>query len=177
MFYPILKKMVKVSSAKNDLSISPVVSIYSIPVTDIQGRTDTLEAFRGKKMLIVNTASECGYTPQYEALQSLHQRFGDKIAVLAFPCNDFGGQEPAEEITIHAFCQARYGVTFPLFSKIHVVGIGQHPLYAWLSDAGKNGWNSEVPTWNFCKYLIDEEGKLLYFFNASFDPLDKLITG
>jgi len=161
----------------NTHNIPPVQDIYAIPVTSIQGEEMTLEKFKGKKILIVNTASECGYTPQYESLQKLHELHGNKIAVLGFPCNDFGAQEPDDEKSISSFCKSNYGVTFPMFSKIHVVGKEKHPLYAWLSDPAKNGWNSQKPTRNFCKYLVDEEGKLLHFFNAAVDPLDKLITG
>jgi glutathione peroxidase len=161
----------------NTHNIPPAQDIYAIPVTSIQGEEMTLEKYKGKKILLVNTASECGYTPQYESLQKLHELHGKEIAVLGFPCNDFGAQEPDDEKAISSFCESNYGVTFPLFSKIHVVGKEKHPLYAWLSDPAKNGWNSQKPTWNFCKYLVDEEGKLLHFFNAAVDPLDKLITG
>lgn len=152
-------------------------SVFDIPLVDIQGRTVNLNAFKGKKILIVNTASECGYTPQYAQLEELHQQFGHSIAVLGFPCNDFGGQEPGSELEIKTFCQARYGVTFPLFSKLHVTGAEKHPLYSWLTDPALNGWNSQEPTWNFCKYVIDEKGKLLHFLNANIDPFDERITG
>lgn len=152
-------------------------SIYEIPLKDIQGRDVTLSGFRGKRMLIVNTASECGYTPQYEALQRLHESHGQRIAVLGFPCNDFGGQEPGSEQEIKSFCQTRFQVTFPLFSKLVTKGVGIHPLYTWLTDPVLNGWNAEKPSWNFCKYLVDEEGNLLHFFNSAVDPMDDRITG
>lgn len=155
----------------------PSSSVYSIPLQDIQGRNVTLSSFKGKKMLIVNTASVCGYTPQYAQLEALHRQYGEKIAVLAFPSNDFGNQEPGDDLTIKNFCQTNYGVTFPLFSKIHVIGPGRHPLYEWLCNPALNGWNSKKPDWNFCKYLLDENGKLMHFFNAATDPLDPLITG
>ncbi len=177
LIYSLLKRVAKHTIMTNENNVLAPVSVYNIRVTDIQGREATMDVFRGKKILIVNTASECGYTPQYESLQQLHQNYGDKIAVLGFPCNDFGAQEPADELTIKAFCQSKYHITFPLFSKIHVIGEKQHPLYTWLSDPGMNGWNSQTPTWNFCKYLLDEEGRLLHFFGASVDPLDKMITG
>lgn len=152
-------------------------SVFDIPLVDIQGRTVNLNAFKGKKILIVNTASECGYTPQYAQLEELHQQYGKSIAVLGFPCNDFGGQEPGTELEIKTFCQARYGVTFPLFSKLHVTGSEKHPLYNWLTDPALNGWNSQEPTWNFCKYVIDEKGTLLHFLNANIDPFDERIIG
>ncbi len=177
LVYRIIKYLSPENTMTNTSNVNPPESIYNIPVVDIQGRTSSLEAFRGKKMLIVNTASECGYTPQYESLQELHKNYGDRVAVLAFPSNDFGAQEPGDEMTIKAFCQSNYGVTFPLFGKIHTIGEKQHPLYQWLSNPQKNGWNSQAPTWNFCKYLVDEHGKLLNFFNAATDPLDKLIIG
>ncbi|MBK7887541.1 MAG: glutathione peroxidase [Bacteroidetes bacterium] len=177
LFYQVLRRVVSNKRMDNTHNIPPAQDIYAIPVMSIQGEEMTLEKFKGKKILIVNTASECGYTPQYESLQKLHELHGKKIAVLGFPCNDFGAQEPDDEKAISSFCELNYGVTFPLFSKIHVVGKEKHPLYAWLSDPAKNGWNSQKPTWNFCKYLVDEEGKLLHFFNAAVDPLDKLITG
>lgn len=154
-----------------------IASIYDIPLKDIQGREVTLSGFRGKKMLIVNTASECGYTPQYEALQKLHEQYGDRIAVLGFPCNDFGGQEPGSEQEIKSFCQSRFHISFPLFTKVEVKGAGIHPLYAWLTDPSLNGWNSDRPSWNFCKYLVDEQGDLLHFFSSAVDPMDIRITG
>lgn len=152
-------------------------SIFEIPLKDIQGRDVTLSGFRGKRILIVNTASECGYTPQYEALQKLHESYGDRVAVLGFPSNDFGGQEPGSEQEIKNFCQTRFHVTFPLFSKVVTNGAGIHPLYTWLTDPVLNGWNAERPSWNFCKYLVDEEGNLLHFFSSAVDPLDDRITG
>jgi glutathione peroxidase len=175
--YALLKRFASKSALSNLKKVEPMKSVFDIPLVDIQGRTVNLNAFKGKKILIVNTASECGYTPQYAQLEELHQQFGHAIAVLGFPCNDFGGQEPGSELEIKTFCQARYGVTFPLFSKLHVTGVEKHPLYSWLTDPALNGWNSQEPTWNFCKYVIDEDGKLLHFLNANIDPLDERITG
>jgi ABC-type multidrug transport system ATPase subunit/glutathione peroxidase-family protein len=174
--YALLKRFASKSTLSNLKKVKPMKSIFDIPLVDIQGRTVNLNAFKGKKILVVNTASECGYTPQYAQLEELHQQFGHAIAVLGFPCNDFGGQEPGSELEIKTFCQARYGVTFPLFSKLHVTGVEKHPLYSWLTDPALNGWNSQEPTWNFCKYVIDEEGKLLHFLNANIDPFDERIS-
>ena len=151
--------------------------VYDIPLTDIQGKPTLLTAYQGKRLLIVNTASECGYTPQYAQLEELHRNLGHRIVVLGFPCNDFGAQEPGTEDEIKSFCEARYGVSFPLFAKLHVTGAEKHPLYQWLTDPGKNGWNNQEPTWNFCKYVIDEYGKLLHFLSANVDPFDTRITG
>ncbi len=150
-------------------------SIYDIKVVTIDGKERTLAQYKGKKMLIVNVASECGYTPQYTDLQKLHEQNGSKVVVLGFPCNDFGGQEPGSEKEITSFCQKNYGVTFPLFSKLHTKGEEQHPLYKWLSTKELNGWNSDAPTWNFCKYLIGEDGKLLKYFDKKVKPLDEAI--
>jgi glutathione peroxidase len=150
-------------------------SIYEIKVKTIDGTETTLSSFKGKKMLIVNVASECGYTPQYADLQKLHEQYGDKVAVLGFPTNDFGAQEPGNEETIKSFCQKNYGVTFPMFSKIQVKGNDMHPLYQWLTDPEKNGWNNRQPAWNFNKYLVDENGNLTDYFPSKVKPMDELI--
>ena len=153
----------------------PIVSIFDIKIKTIDGEVITLSTFKGKRLLIVNTASECGYTHQYVQLQELFLK--NNIVVLGFPSNDFGAQEPGSEEEIKSFCEIKYHVTFPMFEKINVNSDVIHPLYQWLGDSSKNGWNAQGPTWNFCKYLIDENGKLLKFFNASVDPLDEEIIG
>lgn len=150
-------------------------TIYNIKLVTIDGKETTLAQYKGKKILIVNTASECGYTPQYADLQKLHEQYGAKLVVLGFPSNDFGAQEPGKEEEIGAFCQKNYGVTFQLFSKVITTGENQHPLYKWLSSKELNGWNDTSPNWNFCKYLISEEGKLLKFFPSKVKPLDEEI--
>jgi len=144
---------------------------YSIKVKTIDGKELDLHQFRGKKILIVNTASECGFTPQYEDLEALHAKYGDKVVVLGFPCNDFGGQEPGSTETIKNFCSTKFHVTFQLMEKVEVKGSNIHPLYKWLTDPTKNGWNDKAPSWNFCKYLIDEKGELLKFYPSSVKPL------
>ncbi len=154
---------------------TPIVSIFDIKVKTIDGEENTLAKYKGKKLLIVNTASVCGYTHQYVQLQELFLK--NNITVLGFPSNDFGGQEPGSEEEIKIFCELKYHVTFPMFEKVNIKSDVIHPLYQWLGDPLKNGWNSQEPTWNFCKYLIDENGKLLKFFNASVDPLDEEIIG
>ncbi|TAH38772.1 MAG: glutathione peroxidase [Bacteroidetes bacterium] len=150
-------------------------SIYSIKLTDINGGITDLSVYKGKKMLIVNTASKCGYTHQYADLERLHKEYGDKIVVLGFPCNQFGGQEPGTAEEIGAFCQKNYGVTFPLFEKSNVKGADKSELYSWLTDKSKNGWNEQEPSWNFCKYVIDEKGQLLAFYPSKTDPFDERI--
>ncbi len=171
------------SEAKAQLKMKPTdaaapsQSFYDFKVRTLDGKEVDFASFKGKKVLLVNTASECGYTPQYEGLQELHEKYGDKLVVLGFPANNFGAQEPGTNSEIGAFCQKNYGVTFTIFDKIDVTGKSQHPLYQWLSDKTKNGWNSQAPKWNFCKYLVDEQGVLLGFYPSAIKPLGPEITG
>ena len=151
-------------------------SFYALSADNINGEAISMNTFKDKKILVVNVASQCGYTPQYEGLQKLYEAYGDRLVVLGFPSNDFMWQEPGNNTEIKTFCQRTYGVTFPMFAKIHVKGRKQHPLYTWLSDSTMNGWNHENPSWNFNKYLLDEKGKLLERFGSSIEPLDTLIT-
>ena len=151
-------------------------SFYDFHAQDIDGNIISMSAFKDKKVLVVNVASRCGYTPQYEGLQTLYETYKDSLVILGFPSNDFMWQEPGNNTEIKTFCQRTYGVTFPMFAKIHVKGRKQHPLYTWLSDSTMNGWNHENPSWNFNKYLLDEKGKLLERFGSSIEPLDTLIT-
>jgi glutathione peroxidase len=157
-------------------NMNNTASFYDFKMKSIDGKEIDFSQFKGKKVLIVNTASECGYTPQYAGLQELHEKFGDKVVVLGFPCNDFGGQEPGSNEEISGFCSKNYGVSFQMMDKVNVKGNNISPLYKWLSDKSLNGWNSELPSWNFCKYLISEDGKLLKFFNSSVKPLSEEIT-
>lgn len=147
-------------------------SLHHFKVTTIEGEEVSLSKYQGKKVLIVNVASKCGYTPQYADLQLLHEKHGDKVAILGFPANEFGGQEPGTNLEIAQFCSKNYGVTFDMFEKVVVKGKEKHPLYEWLSSKEQNGWNDQEPTWNFCKYLVDEEGHLLKFYASSVNPFD-----
>jgi glutathione peroxidase len=147
-------------------------SIYEFKMNDIDGKEIDFSTYKGKKLLLVNVASKCGYTPQYADLQELNEKYGDKVTILAFPANNFGGQEPGTSEDIKEFCSTNYGVTFQLFEKISVKGVDKHPLYRWLSDKNLNGWNNTEPSWNFCKYLINEKGELVKFFPSSVKPLD-----
>ena len=140
----------------------PGKSFYDFKMKAINGKEVDFSAFKGKKVLIVNVASKCGFTPQYEDLQKLHELYQHKVEVLGFPANNFGKQEPGSNQEIAQFCQLNYGVSFQMFEKISVKGNDQHPLYQWLSDKNLNGWNSQAPTWNFCKYLVNEEGELVW---------------
>ncbi len=137
-------------------------TIYQFAVKDIDGKEVSLADYKGKAVLIVNVASECGYTPQYESLQAIHEKYSSKgLVVLGFPANDFGAQEPGDNATIKNFCSTKFGVTFPMFSKITVKGDGQHPLYHFLTTQSLNGINDDQVKWNFQKFLISKEGKLI----------------
>lgn len=145
-------------------------SIYDFKMKSLSGKEIDFTQFRGKKLLIVNTASKCGFTYQYEDLQKLHEQYGDKVTILGFPANNFLFQEPGSNSNIEEFCQVNYGVSFPMFEKISVKGFNRHPLYTWLKrKSGKS------PSWNFCKYLIDQSGNVTGFFNSRVEPLDKQI--
>jgi glutathione peroxidase len=150
----------------------PKMSIYQFKLKALDGTEIDFSQYKGKNLLLVNVASKCGYTPQYEDLQKLHEQYGDKVTVLGFPANNFGGQEPGSNADIANFCKKNYGVSFQMFEKISVKGNDKHPLYQWLTDKSKNGWNEQEPTWNFCKYLINKEGKLVKFYPSRVNPLD-----
>ena len=151
-------------------------SFYDFHAQGIDGNIISMNDFKGKKILVVNVASRCGYTPQYEGLQKLYETYGDSLVVLGFPSNDFMWQEPGSNTEIKKFCKTNYGVTFPMFSKIHVKGRKQHPIYDWLSDSKLNGWNDDSPSWNFNKYLLDKNGTIIELYGADVKPLDTLIT-
>lgn len=150
-------------------------SFYDFKMKDLNGEEVNFSIFKGKKIMVVNVASKCGYTPQYEELQKLYSENSDKLVILGFPANNFGGQEPGSNEEIKSFCTENYGVTFPMFEKISVKGFDKHPVYRWLSDSEQNGWNNEEPSWNFCKYILDEEGKLVTFLPSKVSPLDEQI--
>lgn len=145
-------------------------SFFQFTVNGLDGKPVALEQFKGKKIIVLNVASKCGYTPQYADWEKFYEANKDKVVVLGFPCNDFMGQEPGSASDIAEFCQKNYGVTFPMFEKIHVKGDSIAPLYKWLTDPAKNGWNSQEPTWNFCKYVINEKGELTHFFASKVKP-------
>src|SRR5690606_12337578 len=150
-------------------------SFYDFKMKDIDGNEVDFNQYRGKKVLVVNVASKCGYTPQYAELQELNEKYGNQIAILGFPTNNFGGQEPGTNEDIKQFCTENYGVTFQMFDKVSVKGVDTHTLYRWLSDKDLNGWNDKEPSWNFCKYFIDENGPLKKFFPSSVKPMDEEI--
>ena len=159
------------SSKKKNVSNS----IYDFKVNSLTGKVVDFAQFRGKKLLLVNTASKCGFTPQYEGLEKVHEQFREKVTVLGFPANNFLHQEPGSSEEIAEFCQVNYGVTFQMFEKISVKGKDQHPLYQWLE--AKTG---QRPDWNFAKYLVSEDGTQVTFFKAGVEPesrkiIDKIV--
>jgi glutathione peroxidase len=148
-----------------------MTDLYTIPVKTIGGETTTLEAYRGRPLLIVNVASRCGFTPQYAGLEALYQKYKDTgFAVLGFPCNQFGSQEPGTEEEIRAFCDLQYGVTFPMFTKIDVNGENTHPLYRYLKSAKKGLLGREAIAWNFTKFLIGRDGAVLQRYGPGRKP-------
>ena len=152
-----------------------VRNIYRFKVKALAGGEIDFAEYKDKKILIVNTASECGFTPQYAQLQELYDSFAGKLVVVGFPSNDFGGQEPGSNEEIKGFCDSRFHVTFPMASKIKVKGDEQHPLYQWLTHKEQNGKLDSEVKWNFHKFLIDEKGELIGSFSTVVDPLDEQI--
>lgn len=168
MFSALLSLLFMINPAPKD--------VYNIKFKSIDGKEMSLAQFKGKKILIVNTASECGYTPQYKQLEALHKQYGNKLVVIGFPCNDFGGQEPGTAEEIESFCQKNYGVSFPLAEKVVIKGKDRHPLYQWLMSKSMNGVKDADVKWNFTKFLLDENGQLIDVFPSSVSPLDEKIT-
>jgi len=156
----------------NTENIKAPEDFYSLSAELNTGKPLSFDKLRGKKVLLVNTASDCGFTPQYAELQKLYGMMKDELEIIGFPSNDFGEQEKGSDAEIAQFCQVNYGVSFPLTKKMVVAKKeGQHPVFEWLSQEGKNGWNDKAPSWNFTKFLINEEGQLTHHFAASVSPL------
>lgn len=181
LVYPIFMLLQKKSGQTNmqskpDAMPESPVSFFSLSASNNAGKAFPFSDLKGRYVLIVNTASECGYTPQYTALEALHQQYRDKVAVIGFPANNFGGQEPGSDDNIASFCQVNFGVSFPLMKKADVVGAQMQPVYQWLTQPAQNGWNSKKPEWNFSKYLVSPQGQLLHYFPPGIDPLDEAIT-
>ncbi|MGB3078095.1 MAG: glutathione peroxidase [Saprospiraceae bacterium] len=152
-----------------------MASIHNICIEGINGKELRLDQFRGKKLMIVNVASECDFTPQYELLEELYRHHKDSIAIIGCPCNDFGGQEPGQEEEILSFCQTMFQVTFPLSKKINIRSKPVHPLYQWLTDKALNEVTDSEVTWNFQKYAISPKGELEHVFSPETSPLDDQI--
>jgi glutathione peroxidase len=164
----IFSKKQTILSSNNSMILKG--SFYDFTVNDLSGKPVNLKEYKGKTVVLINVASKCGFTPQYADWQKFHEKYGDKIAVLGFPANDFMSQEPGSSEEIAEFCQKNYGVTFRMFEKIEVSGKDKAPLYNWLSNKDLNGWNDKEPSWNFCKYLINKDGKLTHFFESKITP-------
>ena len=160
----------------NTNNIAPKKSFYELEAISIDGEKISFDQYKNKKILIVNVASKCGYTYQYEGLQKLQDIYQDKVIVLGFPANDFFNQESGSNEEIEEFCETNYGITFPMFEKTTTKGKKQSPIYQWLTNKDFNGWNAQRPTWNFCKYLVNEQGKLVGFFDSKVKPLSEEIT-
>ncbi len=160
----------------NTNNIAPKKSFYELEAISLDGKKISFDQYKNKKILIVNVASKCGYTYQYEGLQKLQDIYQDKVIVLGFPANDFFNQESGSNEEIEEFCETNYGITFPMFEKTTTKGKKQSPIYQWLTNKDFNGWNVQRPTWNFCKYLVNEQGKLVGFFDSKVKPLSEEIT-
>mgnify|MGYP000683731975 FL=1 len=180
--YPVIMFPGKLMGAKNASKLNtdnkqPQKDFYALQAVLNNGDTLSFETFRGKKVLLVNTASDCGYTGQYKELEALYQQYKNNLIVVGFPANDFKEQEKKSDADIATFCKVNYGVTFLLMRKGSVVkGAEQQNVYQWLSNAGANGWCSKAPSWNFCKYLVNEEGVLTAYFPQTVSPLDEAVT-
>ncbi|HVK98122.1 MAG TPA: glutathione peroxidase [Flavisolibacter sp.] len=159
------------------LSVALSGSIYDFKVAGLDGKEIDFSSFKGKKILIVNTASKCGLTPQYEELQKLSEKYKNTLVVIGFPANNFAGQEPGENSEIEEFCKKNYGVTFPMAEKVSVKGDDMHPLFQHLTDEAKKlGAEDPVIKWNFTKFLVDENGKLVKVFHHKVTPMSDDIT-
>ncbi|HEY6503495.1 MAG TPA: glutathione peroxidase [Chitinophagaceae bacterium] len=178
--YPVLMWWTKLTG-KNSKELSgahqPPVSFYTLKAVANDGTEMDFAGLKGKKVLLVNTASDCGYTDQYSDLQKLSEEYKDKLVVIGFPANDFKEQEKGNDEEIAKFCKLNYGVTFFLMKKSTVVkSPGQNSVFQWLTDSAKNGWNNKPPSWNFTKYLVNEEGVLTNYFGSSISPVSKDVT-
>jgi len=161
---------------KNEKNVMPLKSFYDLEARANDGSLIHFSQFAGKKILLVNTASECGYTDQYADLEKLYQQYKGKLIILGFPANDFKNQEKGDDATIAAFCKLNYDISFPLMRKSQVIKAdGQNSVYRWLTDLHQNGWCSRQPDWNFSKYLVNENGVLTNYFNQNVSPFDESI--
>jgi glutathione peroxidase len=167
--------MIKMIIAIAAIWLFAATSIYDFKVPSIDGQTIDLSKYKGKHILIVNTASKCGYTKQYADLEKLHEQYKDKLVILGFPANNFGGQEPGTNAEIKEFCSSNYGVKFQMAGKVSVKGDDTHPLFQWLTQKEKNGVMDAEIKWNFTKFLVDEKGKLVAVYPSSVNPMSEEI--
>jgi len=171
LLFTILMMSMNVSNAQS------ASSFYDLEVKGLLEGELKMSDFDGKYVMIVNVASKCGYTPQYEDLQMLSERFEEKLVIIGFPCNQFGKQEPGSASEIMEFCSSNYEVSFPMAEKVDVKGSDQHPIYAWITAQTLDGEEVSSPKWNFHKYLIDPNGVLIGSFKSGVNPMDEEITG
>jgi len=160
----------------NSNPVTTATSIYDFKVPALDGSTIDFAKFKGKKILVVNTASKCGYTPQYEGLEKLYETYKDKLVIVGFPANNFGAQEPGTSIEIKEFCTKNYGVTFPMAEKVSVKGDDQAAIYKWLCNKAENGVLDAEIGWNFGKFLLDEKGHLITYFPSKVEPMSTELT-
>ena len=165
-----------ITTTDNDLVQKASKSIYDIQINSLQGNSIDLSEFKEKKILVVNVASKCGFTPQYKDLQKLQDTYKDQLVVIGVPCNQFGKQEPGNSNEIQEFCEVNYGVSFLITEKVDVKGSHQHPLYEWLTNKAINGKQNSTVKWNFQKYLVDENGEFLDYYYAITNPTSSKIT-
>lgn len=155
--------------------ILPPATVHDFSFTTIEGKEVKLAEFKGKKLLLVNTASKCGFTPQYKELEQLHQQYGKNLVIIGFPANNFGNQEPGSNEDIVSFCEQNYGVTFLIAEKVDVKGENIHPLFKFLTEQPNPDFTGDI-NWNFEKFLVDENGKLLHRYRSKIKPLDPIIV-
>jgi glutathione peroxidase len=178
--YPAWIFFTKLIGINNDALVNehkkPAVPFHSLKGIMNNGTPYDFSSLKGKKVLLVNTASDCGYTGQYDELQQLQKKFENKLVILGFPANDFKEQEKGSDEEIAQFCKVNFGVTFPLMKKSSVVkSETQNEVFKWLTDSTKNGWNGKQPSWNFSKYLVNEEGILTHYFDPSVSPVSEQV--
>ncbi len=160
----------------NAQTVEPNKPVYDISITSIKGEPLTLSDYKGKYILFVNVASQCGFTKQYDGLQNLYDTYNENLVVIGLPCNQFGEQEPGNAEEIQSFCRVNFGVNFPISEKLYVKGDNQHAIYSWLTQKSENGKMDTKVKWNFQKYLVDPEGKLVDVFYSITKPMSDKIT-
>lgn len=164
------------NTAKKPSGAASKTSFHELSTVSLEGKPIDFAEFRGKKVLIVNVASKCGFTPQYAQLQEVYDQHGDNLVIIGFPANNFMNQEPGSNEDIAEFCERNFGVTFLMSERTSVRGSEQHPVFQWLTDRNQNGWNRKAPSWNFYKYLVDEQGELKAVFSSRTRPDDPKIV-
>lgn len=181
LMYPMITAISRWTGKNGKVALAPKGKVPSQPFFIFTGYTNQgkpieMASLQGRYLLIANTASDCGYTAQYAELQQLQDRFAHQLTVLAFPSNDFAGQEPGTDDEIEQFCAINFGVKFPIMMKSSVKGSDKNEIFTWLTNPAANGWNKQEPRWNFCKYLVGKEGQLIGYFESGVSPLDSRIT-